>query len=206
MDPFKAIHADISLQKEVVARPATVGEAVGLLGGKNSTLAALIAGTDDKKTNKYKAAMREIQRYRKHEAGTGGQTRNPEKARARMRELLDKAYTAARETAATRQMSQGFTINYINWDFVISEDERNYTLEGLYIDEVDARAIMRAYTAALATSGADRLELQQETVQAYSDAIAHAYGIPVADGQMLMLDIADVDSTPGATAHAWVKG
>ena len=214
MDPFKAIHADISLHKETIARPATVSDAVGLLGGKNSTLAALVAGTDNKKSNEYKAAMRDIQRYRLKERGAGinpktnkpYQIRNPEKAHTRMRELLDKAFNAARETAATRGMSHGFTISYINWDFVISEDERNYTLEGLYIDEIDARNIMHLYSAAMAASDGERIELQQETVQAYSDAVAHSYAMPVADGQMVITDISDVDSVPGMTPLAWIKG
>lgn len=198
MDPAIALAGAIATAGQTTERPHTITEAVNMLGGKNGTLAAIIAGTDDRKSNTYKAAMREVQRYRKHERGEGGQTRNPGKARARTKQILDKAFEQVKNTAATRQMAaQGATLPGATRVTVIVSpggrrpDEREREVYDLYIYPDDMRPVLEAYA---------RGDIDDAALE-FNLAFNRSYGLPL---DSVITDVDAMSMKAGATSQAQV--
>lgn len=75
MTPGEALERALNqLYEHQMRRGITIGQAVEYLGS-NSAVAQMMAGTSDKKSREYKAALRTVQRYLKGERGESGQTR-----------------------------------------------------------------------------------------------------------------------------------
>jgi hypothetical protein len=99
------------------ARPVTADEAISEFGGGargRSALAQAIAGTSDKKSRAYKAAMRNLQRY---SAAEGKQRRTPKKLTPQITKAVQMKRTAAR-------LKGPITIRWTGPVIKVSDDER----------------------------------------------------------------------------------
>lgn len=108
---------DPSLLRQALAptrRPVTADQALRAFDGDRSALAQAIAGTSDKKSKAYKAAMRNLQRYA---AGEGRQHRTPKQLAPRLTEAVQWRRTVERLTGPLHLRWAGPVIK-------ISSDER----------------------------------------------------------------------------------
>lgn len=108
---------DPSLLRQALAptrRPVTADQAVRAFKGDRSALAQAIAGTSDKKSKAYKAALRNVQRYT---AGEGREHRTPKK-------LLPKLTLAVQERRTAERLTGPLTLRWIGPVIKISSDTR----------------------------------------------------------------------------------
>lgn len=189
MRPEQAIIGAIVTARESAHAPATVTEAIEMFGGGKrgtSALAVELAGTSDKKSNAYKAALRNVERYRKGETGEGGETRKPGKA---MREKLARIGEEQAKAGVERQMrSQGASIE-ASGTVRVSEDERDRELPELYVPGEEMATILDAYHAG------DYGAMAGE----FTAAVMEAYAMP---GIAHFTDIGQLDITAGRTQSA----
>ena len=184
----------IATARESVEPPANVTEAAALYGG-NPGLAAAIAGTSDKSSKEYKAALRNVQRYRKAEAGEGGQGRRPSAA---VRDLLDKLGKQKAQASVDQQMrTQGASVN-VTGDVIVSPGGKrpdvryDKEMPDVYLFPEDMAAILDKLDAGDHAGAAD----------IFNQAFLSSYGISAA---AVITDVADMDITAGATPAAMLS-
>ena len=168
--------------------PGSIREAIYMAGGGaigKSVIAQELAGTSNKSSKEYKAALRNVQRYYKAEEGAGGQGRYP---RASMREKLQRIGQGLARQSVERQMrSQGATVKTAA-DVKVSDEIRYRPLPELYIFPEEMSAILDAYHSGDYEGMADM----------FSDALFDAYDLRNAT----LEDVDEMDITAGATATA----
>lgn len=137
--------------------PTTTGGILKLFD--NPSLAMLISGTRDKKSNAYKAALRNVQRYRQG-------TRHP--TRRTMQRLRDVVKEARVKDTAKRIRERGIRVSNLVADLRVSRDTRRRDVSDIELDDRDADAIADAIEAG-----------EWERAAEYFEAgFAEAYGMP----------------------------
>ena len=96
--------------------------------GWTSQLAQIVSGTSDKKSNKYKAALRNVQRYEKG-------TYNPDRARANVKEALTAAGKTLDPIRRELPGGQGLTLTVT---FTAPEDKGHAQRERSFTVTMDA--------------------------------------------------------------------
>ena len=188
MRPEQAIIGALATAQASAQAPANITEAIKMFGGGargKSAIAQELAGTGDKKSKEYKAALRNVERYYKAESGEGGQGRRP---RAAMQEKLRKLGEAQAKASVKQQMrAQGASVK-TSGDVKVSNDERYRDLPELYIFPEEMAAILDAYDAGNFDRMADEMNA----------ALFEAYDVRRA----VLTNVDGMDITAGMTAGA----
>lgn len=120
MRPARAVHDALDALAPPVGDFAT---ALGLFGNRTGELAAAIAGTGDRKSHAFKAAMRNVQRYRDG-------TRRP--TAATLNKIRAAAMPKARAATIAAAKADGLNVKVLDALVAVSSDERWRYVEDVY--------------------------------------------------------------------------
>lgn len=115
--------------------PATYGGMAALWGGSHPEMAAEISGTNDKKSKAYKAARRDLERYRRGERQPW-ETGRPSKTFDRLRDLARRRWQKITPTRLDRTLDKirgrGVVADFAG-TITVSDDTRIRTFNNVYV-------------------------------------------------------------------------
>lgn len=153
-----AVAGAVATAQGVSAASTTVTELAALMGG-NPALAMALAGTTNKKSAEYKAALRNVQRYKKREAQAEGEGRSPRKLAGNLNEIAKKE---ARRGTGEEIKRRGATVNLAGVVLVSpgsrKEDYRERDIRGVFIRPEYMAPVIDALAAGDTTGAADAFQ------------------------------------------------